>query len=207
MSPLWNRRDVLKGLVSASAINTKLIKSVADRSSIGSPAGQIELQVAPVSRCTFRLTLFQGQDGRVETIPTDGSLVQQSWGEPVAKLRSETDHAVSVGDARLKISSNPVSLAIADARGHEVQQLRWDGDTGTVSFQIGEAPLFGLGEGGQQFDRRGSVDVTKNGQSGYKLATHGARVAIPWIIGTQGWAIFFHRPYGTFDLRGSEGKF
>lgn len=207
MSPLWNRRDVLKGLVSASAINTKLIKNVAGGRSIGSPTGQIELQVAPVSRCTFRLTLFQDQNGHVETIPTDGSLLQQSWGEPVAKLRSDTEHPISVGDARLKISLNPVSIVISDARGLEIQRLRWDGDTGTVSFVLGETPLFGLGEGGEQFDRRGAVDVTKNGQSGYKLATHGARVAVPWIIGTQGWAIFFHQPYGTFDLRGSEGKF
>jgi alpha-glucosidase/alpha-D-xyloside xylohydrolase len=46
-----------------------------------------------------------------------------------------------------------------------------------------------------------------NGQGGYKLSTHGARVAVPWLIGTSGWAIFLHQPYGTFDLRGSVGKF
>jgi len=32
-------------------------------------------------------------------------------------------------------------------------------------------------------------------------------VPIPWIIGTQGWALFFHQPYGTFDLTGSVSKF
>ena len=47
----------------------------------------------------------------------------------------------------------------------------------------------------------------KNGQGGYKLETHGARVGIPWIIATAGWAIFFHQPFGTFDFTGSQSKF
>ena len=47
----------------------------------------------------------------------------------------------------------------------------------------------------------------RSGQGGYKLATHGGRVPIPWIIGTSGWAIFFHQPYGTFDFTGAQGKF
>ena len=46
-----------------------------------------------------------------------------------------------------------------------------------------------------------------SGQGGYKLATHGGRVPIPWIIGTSGWAIFVHQPYGTFDFTGQRGKF
>ena len=47
----------------------------------------------------------------------------------------------------------------------------------------------------------------RNGQGGYKLATHGARVGIPWIIGTSGWAMFIHNPFGTFDFSGPEAKF
>ena len=47
----------------------------------------------------------------------------------------------------------------------------------------------------------------RSGQGGYKLATHGGRVPIPWIIGTSGWGMFFHQPYGTFDFTGPQGKF
>ena len=68
----------------------------------------------------------------------------------------------------------------------------------------GGAPLFGLGEGGPQFDRRGSVDRMRSGQGGYQLRTHGGRVPIPWIIGAGGWAIFFHCPEGAFDFSGEE---
>jgi alpha-glucosidase (family GH31 glycosyl hydrolase) len=39
-----------------------------------------------------------------------------------------------------------------------------------------------------------------------KMATHGGRVPIQWLIGTDGWAMFVHRPLGAFDLTGTEGK-
>jgi alpha-glucosidase/alpha-D-xyloside xylohydrolase len=47
----------------------------------------------------------------------------------------------------------------------------------------------------------------RSGQGGYKLATHGGRVPIPWVIGTSGWAVFFHQPFGTFDFTGAKGRF
>ncbi|MGH9742767.1 MAG: glycoside hydrolase family 31 protein, partial [Candidatus Acidiferrum sp.] len=88
-----------------------------------------------------------------------------------------------------------------------IQQLSIDEETGVVSFPTGNSPLLGLGEGGPQFDRRGSIDAMKNGQGGYQLATHGSRVPIPWLIGTGGWAMFFHQPFGTFDFTQTQSKF
>ncbi len=67
--------------------------------------------------------------------------------------------------------------------------------------------MLGLGEGGPQFDRRGSADRMRSGQGGYRLRTHGGRVPIPWLIGTSGWAMFIHRPYGSVDLSGGEGRY
>jgi alpha-glucosidase/alpha-D-xyloside xylohydrolase len=46
------------------------------------------------------------------------------------------------------------------------------------------------------------VDAMRNGQGGYQLRTHGGRVPIQWLISPEGWAIFIHQPFGTFDLRG-----
>ncbi|PYM12960.1 MAG: glycoside hydrolase, partial [Verrucomicrobia bacterium] len=35
----------------------------------------------------------------------------------------------------------------------------------------------------------------------------GSVVPSPFVIGTEGWAIFAHRPEGQFDLRESQGRF
>src|SRR5439155_24360029 len=72
---------------------------------------------------------------------------------------------------------------------------------------LGDGPLLGLGEGGPQFDRRGSIDRMRSGQGGYQLRTHGGRVPVQWIVGTGGWAMFIHQPYGAFDFTGAEGRF
>jgi alpha-glucosidase/alpha-D-xyloside xylohydrolase len=47
----------------------------------------------------------------------------------------------------------------------------------------------------------------RSGQGGYQLRSHGGRVPIPWVIGTSGWAMFFHQPFGTFDFTGAESSF
>jgi alpha-glucosidase/alpha-D-xyloside xylohydrolase len=172
-------------------------------------AGQdAEIQIAPVSTHTFRLTVLPIREGQLAAVPTDGSLVQTSWGAPVAKLRGAARaQTVKCGGLRIKISDNPLAFAIETAAGEAVQRLGIDQETGVVSFTTGNAPLVGLGEGGPQFDRRGSADRMRSGQGGYQLRTHGGRVPIQWLIGTAGWAMFIHQPYGTFDFTGPESRF
>ncbi len=107
----------------------------------------------------------------------------------------------------VQIAPNPPTFTFTNAEGQTIQRLSIDEETGVVSFLTGDSPLLGLGEGGPQFDRRGSTDRMKSGQGGYHLATHGGRVPIPWVIGTEGWAMFFHQPFGTFDFTGEQSKF
>jgi alpha-glucosidase/alpha-D-xyloside xylohydrolase len=114
---------------------------------------------------------------------------------------------VKCGDLRIEVSPDPLALVIRDARGDAVQHLIVNRETGVLAFDTGNAPLLGLGEGGPQFDRRGSMDRMRSGQGGYQLRTFGGRVPIQWIIGTSGWALFIHQPYGSFDFTGAESKF
>ena len=197
----WNRREVLKGLAAASTM------MVAGPAKAGASAQTIEVQITPVSAATFRLSLVPVKAGKLAAIASDGSLVKEFWGEPEARLRSGPAKKIAPGDARLEISFEPITVRVTNAGGEAIQTFTWDEDSRALSFLTGSTPLYGLGEGGAQFDRRGSFERTRNGQSGYKLATHGARVLIPWIIGTSGWAVFFHQPHGTFDLSETEGKF
>src|SRR5579872_3378020 len=111
------------------------------------------------------------------------------------------------GAARVQRSPDGRTLTIADSSGATVQELKIDPAAGVLSFRTGDVPLLGFGEGGPQFDRRGSADRMRSGQGGYRLATHGGRVPIPWIIGTNGWAIFVHQPQGAWDFSGPESKF
>jgi alpha-glucosidase (family GH31 glycosyl hydrolase) len=202
MKSQWNRRDVLRGL---TAISTGALVTPKRAVAIRASDPRVEIQVTPVSEQTIRLSILPL--GLRTPIPFDGSLVKESWDTPVIPSPRETDRELSIGSFRLKISWNPISITIADEHHKVLQQLDWDANTGALTFVTGTSPLYGLGEGGPQFDRRGSTDPMRSGQGGYKLATHGGRVPIPWIIGASGWAIFFHQPFGTFDFTGSQSKF
>jgi alpha-glucosidase (family GH31 glycosyl hydrolase) len=190
MRKQFNRREVL------GAAGAVLLGPVG-----AATAGEVEVEVSQVSAHTFRLT--------VGGMPADdGALVQAKWGAPVAKLSGNfAARTVKAGGVSIRLTSNPVALAIVTAKGEPVQQIKVDGETGAVTFATGSAPLLGLGEGGPQFDRRGSVDRMRSGQGGYQLRTFGGRVPIQWLVGTGGWAMFLHASYGTFDFTGAESKF
>jgi alpha-glucosidase (family GH31 glycosyl hydrolase) len=207
-----DRRQVLKGVAVACAALLLPVKEEAAEPSLRVAGQDVEIQVAPVSEHTARLTIFPAKhaldDRQVMAVTGDGSLVQDAWGAPILKLRSlGRARTVKTGNLRVKISSNPLAFAFESVKGAVLQNLKVDKDTGVVSFTTGNSPLLGLGEGGPQFDRRGSTDRMHSGQGGYQLRTHGGRVPIPWLISTAGWAMFIHKPFGTFDFTGAESKF
>jgi alpha-glucosidase/alpha-D-xyloside xylohydrolase len=207
MGDHWSRRELLKQLAAMSATIVLPSKTLSE------PAAKpvdssLELQVATVSAHTVRLTVFASNGGKVSPLESDGSLVRESWA-PLVVVRqgSPTNRTIESGKLRIRTSLDPLSIAIAGTNEVLLQAFSIDHNSGEVSFATGDAPLLGLGEGGPQFDRRGSVDKMIGGQGGYKLETHGGRVPVPWIIGTKGWAAFFHQPRGTFDFTGSQSRF
>jgi alpha-glucosidase (family GH31 glycosyl hydrolase) len=208
MKEQWSRRHLLKQLAAVSA--TLVLpneRSVAESVAQGADPNY-EVQISSVSAQTARLTVLPIKNGNAAIVPFDGSLVRESWGAPIAKLRGDaSDQTIQAGNLKIRASSNPLAFAISIAGGLEIQTFSVDRATGIVSFKTGESPLLGLGEGGPQFDRRGSIDTMVSGQGGYKLETHGGRVPIPWLISTAGWAVFFHQPFGTFDFTGTQTKF
>ena len=86
-----------------------------------------------------------------------------------------------------------------------MQPLTFDAQQPTINFSLGKGHVFGLGEGGPQFDRQGQTFGTRNGQGGYQLRTHGGRVPIQWLMSTDGWGMYIHQPLGAFDLTGKDG--
>lgn len=209
MTNRFDRRDILKGVGAICATSfLPAPKTEATPQTLQIAGRNVEVQIAPVSAHTFRLSVLPIEGGQLQSVKGNGSLVQASWGPPLAKFTgAERERAVKAGEFSVKVSANPLQGVVLTSKGATVQQLTIDSETGTVSFAIGESALLGLGEGGPQFDRRGSQDTMRSGQGGYQLRTHGGRVPIPWLIGTAGWALYFHQPFGTFDFTGTDGKF
>jgi alpha-glucosidase/alpha-D-xyloside xylohydrolase len=212
MNQRWNRRQVLQRLVAVSTglllpANPQAAKPFL-RLARQDDIDDIEVQIVSLSPHTFRLSILPVKNGQVSSIPFNGSLVRSSWPAPIAKLRGEASaQTIKLGSLALQVSAHPLTFTVVKAKGETVQTLIWDQQSGVVGFVTGDSPLLGLGEGGPQFDRRGSTDPMIGGQGGYKLATHGGRVPIPWVIGTSGWAMFFNQPFGTFDFTGPQNKF
>ena len=207
MSDAWDRRQVLKRLIaSAGALMVPLRRGFDPSHPAPNPNPVVHIR--SVSPHTFRLTVFPSNDGQLNPPPTNGSLVEQGWGPPLAVLQGDWQpQTVQAGGVHLHVSPNPLTIVIEQSQDQTIQHLTIDPSTGAVQFDTGDSPVLGLGEGGPQFDRRGSVDRMISGQGGYQLRTHGGRVPIPWLIGTAGWAMFFHQPPGSFDFRGPRSRF
>jgi hypothetical protein len=193
---------------------------------------RVQVAIEAVSRQTVRVSVTPAEGasaaGAAPRIPLDGSLVKPSWSKPVARWTTlpAREEPVRAGDLTVFVShgaadagagagagggsgasGNALIVRVEAADGRVVQQLRIDTQTGGVTFPLGDAPVLGFGQGGPQFDRRGVVDRMRSGAGAYRLRTHGGRVPVPWLIGTSGWAMFIHQPFGTFDLTGPDGRF
>jgi alpha-glucosidase (family GH31 glycosyl hydrolase) len=212
MDQLCDRRKVLKSIGAACAAALLPPQPGGANRVLRLVGQECELRIASVSDHTMRLTALPIKNGRPVELRGNGFLIPSTQERIAISLRSRTpaearNGIIKAGGARLMISDHLLTLAIQSANGSAVQQIKIDEQSGVVSFVTGDAPLLGLGQGGPQFDRRGSTDAMRSGQGGYRLATHGARVPVPWLIGTTGWAMFFHQPFGTFDFTGPESKF
>ena len=152
----------------------------------GQPAEIVVLQVSPV---TTRLMVLPLEGTRTSTVPVDGALVDAASGRALARQRTAgAGNRVRSGNLAVRFSEGPPAIQIDSASGALVQRLTLDAAAPGMSFLLPRGPLLGLGQGGPQFDRKGTTDRMRSGQGGYQLSTHGGRVPIQWLVGTDGWA-------------------
>jgi alpha-glucosidase (family GH31 glycosyl hydrolase) len=168
----------------------------------------VEVTITPVTAETVRITIQPVENGQLKPVPKDGALVNEDVGKAAANVRAVVgSRTVKCGDLNVKVSVDPTAIRVEGQDGRLIQELRVDGESGNLTFRIGDAPVLGLGQGGPQFDKRGNLDRMGSGQGGYRLATHGAKVPMQVLIGTAGWAMYVHQPLGSFDLTGKDGLF
>lgn len=185
-------------------------------------AGQpVELVLTPTSNRTLRVSLLRVlAEGRAEPIAPDPVIVERASAAPVLRTRSiVAQRTLRCGRLRVKVSTAPLAISIEDQSGQSLQRLQIDSGNGAVSFRNSAGPAFGLGQGGPQFDRRNQQYTMRSGQylpdrltekrvdTFFVGLTEGARMPIPWLIGSDGWALFFHQPFGKINLTGQEARF
>ena len=90
--------------------------------------------------------------------------------------------------------------------GETVQRLSLPADEAVHDVPCRRAVL-GMGEGAKQFDRRGAKYSMSDGWGAWERPTLGSWVAVPFLVGTDGWAFFVHHPLGEFDLREATATF
>ncbi len=196
-----SRRKVLLGILAGTAAQ-------AQTSSFESAGKAIEIGLTAITRATVRITVQPVENGIIRPVPVTGALLGKGWSQLVARIRTlPAPRNITCGDLTVKLSNNPLTIRVEANAGRLVQELKVDPATGNVSFPLSDSHVFGLGQGGPQFDRKGQLDRMGSGQAGYRLGTHGAKVPVPLAIGTSGWALFIHQPAGAFDLTGADGVF
>ncbi len=143
-------------------------------------------------------------------LPPSPSLLTLEIKSPAISLRTiERPVQARVGALDVTITPAPLTVLVKGAAGREIQKLVFDDKTGNVSFNVCDAPVLGLGEGGQQpgrgsgpmgvqFDRRGKLDVMR---PGWGSGTLGSRNPIAVLVGTDGWGLFVASPWVQVDLR------
>jgi alpha-glucosidase/alpha-D-xyloside xylohydrolase len=169
---------------------------------------EVKLFFTPISENTLRISVLptSSEAQPEQAFAANGLQDHLRMSLPECNVHHMTADFVPCGKFSVRATGNPLTISIAEA-GVERQRLRFDRDTGRVSFDLHGQPVFGLGEGGHQFDRRGVADAMRNGQFKPDQFLNGGRLPIPWLISPAGWGLFFHHPAGTFDLTGTEGVF
>jgi alpha-glucosidase (family GH31 glycosyl hydrolase) len=169
----------------------------------GQPA---ELTIASGGAHSVRVTLKPV--GMV--LPPSPSLLNLEIKDPAIRLRKFDEPVKArVGALDVEIIPSPLTVLLKSVSGREIQKLVFDNKTGKISFNIGDAPVLGLGEGGQQprkgsgslgvqFDRRGKLDVMR---PGWGSGTLGSRNPVAVLVGTDGWGLFVASPWVQVDLR------
>jgi len=171
----------------------------------GDPA---QLEIRPAVDHSVRITLKPVEFG--DGVPANPALAADHvTGDPILSLR-EIGEPVErrVGELRVTVSGQPLSVDVRNAAGRTIQKLVFEED-GSLSFDVGDSPVLGMGEGGPQpgedwrtnheieFDRRGRYHEMR---PRWQSNAYGSRNPVAFLIGTGGFGLFVANPWVHVDL-------
>ena len=198
------RRSILGGFGAGAAqllFRRQLLAAGTLAPQVGEP-GKINLSLTSLTPRVLRISIAPVN----ATPPTEElGVVDHGRGTAVGPPVIAGDETLVWGKYSIEVQENPLRISVSEAGRGLRQEIQFDTDSTGVRFRVGNAPLFGLGEGVHPFDRRGTRDTMRNGQFSPDLDTFGARVPVPWLMSAEGWGIFVGQPLGTVDLTGPTG--
>src|SRR5262245_50075309 len=110
-----SRRDALKsmGCASAGALLNVQQTALAQYAAIQVTGRPVEISLTSVSAQTARLSVTSIENGKALPIPSDGSLVEQTWPAPVAKITTlPRERSVRCGDLIVKLAPETLTFRI-----------------------------------------------------------------------------------------------
>lgn len=169
----------------------------------------VKLAIQTLSEKTLRISLLPAEES-VKDVFSTLDLENREWTEPSLCLNgSEGTQTVHAGEFAITVEPEPLKIQVS-RKGHPVQDLSVCGETGSVYFPLGKGALFGLGHGYKTpMNRRGEeYDLRKNGLIRGIMENYSATSPSPYVISTDGWALYFHQPWkGEIHLTGETGCF
>ena len=132
-------------------------------------AGQnAELVLSEVSERTLRVELFPFDEQGRSRPPTPSTvLVPFPSAETLRALQMTGAKELRAGRLRVTVKTQPRTVTVRRQDGKLVQELTFDDTAATnagVAFHT-DAPVLGLGEGAQQYDRRGALNPMEIGRA------------------------------------------
>lgn len=201
-----SRRSVIAALGASAAgvlFERQILAAGVFLENVGAP-GLLNLRLAARSeRCLHiaiaPVTALPNDNRELGVVDRHGSTTLEGPG--LAK-----PHTIAWGRYSIDVQPDPLTILVSE-NGKLRNEVRFEPDSTAVGVRIGDAPLFGLGEGVHPHDRRGTKDGMINGQHAPDLLVYGSRVPIPWLLSADCWGVFVGQPSGSFDFTGPFASF
>ncbi len=166
---------------------------------------KMHVKICPelIDENTLRIPILPVDENVADVFSAIDLAEGRAWGQSSLTITEDGEYALA--PFTVKVAGQAITVLRS---GRVVQALTLE-DRG-ISFPLGSSRIYGLGHGYKLHpNRRGGVyDLRVDGQVPGIIQNHGATSAVGYVIGSEGWALYFHQPWkGCIDLTGDAGRF
>lgn len=206
MARKFSRRSMISGIGAgiAQALLARRVAAARVANQLTGVPGELDVSLTEISPRVLRIAIAPVNAWQ----PADElGVANRKSTVPLLRRRDPAATRLTWRKYQIEVAENPLRVKVWREHPDVHQEIQFDTDSTAIRFQIGNAPVFGLGEGLPTYDLRGARHTMRNGEGTPTLQVDGARLPIPWLISAAGWGLFIGQPSGVFDLSGDVGVF